>query len=129
MTYQPTHYYIRITPIFTKDGMEYKYEGLNDAEKNGFSGTNYEFKFIVDTLRKYFGVNLHFDMRETKIVIATLSYAQMKILREIDEDTGEFPVKYGRSQLKFEIGTYTYDAPPCDGTIMCECNDCCKDYF
>jgi hypothetical protein len=123
-TYQPTHYNICITPTFTKDGTTYKYEGLPKDDE-----TRILFRFIVLTLRKYFGVNLHFDMRETHVIITTLSSAQMKILREIDEDTGEFPVKYGRSQLKFEIGTYTYDAPPCEGTIMCECNDCHNDYF
>jgi len=40
------------------------------------------------------------------MIIDTLSYERMKILREIDEDTCDFPVKYGRSQLKFEIDTY-----------------------
>ena len=124
MTYQPTHYDIWITPIFTKDGMEYKFEGLIHVNEN-----RKLFRFIVLTLRKYFGINLYFERKETKIIIATLSSAQMKILREINEDTGDFPVKYGRSQLKFEIGTYKYDAPPCDGTRMCECNECCNDDF
>jgi hypothetical protein len=128
-TYQPTHYDISIAPIFTKDGSEHKYEGLTDAEKNGFGGGKNEFRFIADTLRKHFGTDLHFDMREDRAIIATLSSAQMKILREIYEDTVDFPVKYGRSRLKFEIGTYTYDAPQCEGTIMCECNDCDNDYF
>ena len=97
--YQPTHYDIRITPTFTKDGTEYKFEGLNNE-------TRTLFRFIVLTLRKYFGINLHFERKNTQIIIATLSYEQMKILREIDEDTCDFPVKYGRSQLKFEIDTY-----------------------
>jgi hypothetical protein len=97
--YQPTHYDIRITPTFTKDGTEYKFEGLNNE-------TRTLFRFIVLTLRKYFGINLHFERKNPQIIIETLSYEQMKILREIDEDTCDFPVKYGRSQLKFEIDTY-----------------------
>ena len=96
---QPIHYDIRITPIFTKDGTEYKFEGLNTE-------TITSFRFIVLTLRKYFGLNLDFERIKTQMFITTLSYEQMKILREIDEDTCDFPVKYGRSQLKFVIDTY-----------------------
>jgi len=97
--YQPTHYDILITPIFTKDGTEYKFEGLNYETRTSF-------RFIVLTLRKYFGLYLDFERIKTQMIIETLSYEQMKILREIDEDTCDFPVKYGRSQLKFEIDTY-----------------------
>ena len=97
--YQPTYYDIHTTPIFTKDGTEYKFEGLNNE-------TRTLFRFIILTLRKYFGVNFQFERKKGEIIIETLSYAQMKILREIDEDTGDFPVKYGRSQLKFKIDTY-----------------------
>jgi hypothetical protein len=96
---QPIHYDIRITPIFTKDGTEYKFEGLNYETRTSF-------RFIVLTLRKYFGLNLDFERIKTQMFITTLSYEQMKILREIDEDTCDFPVKYGRSQLKFVIDTY-----------------------
>ena len=46
------------------------------------------------------------NLGEGEIIIETLSYEQMKILREIDEDTGDFYIKCGRSQLKFEINTY-----------------------
>ena len=97
--YQPTYYDIHITPIYIKDGTEYKFEGLNPETRTSF-------RFIVLTLRKYFGINLYFERKKGEIIIETLSYEQMKILREIDEDTGDFPVKYGRSQLKFEIDTY-----------------------
>ena len=98
--YQPTHYAnINIIPIFTKDGTEYKFEGLNPETRTSF-------RFIVLTLRKYFGLELDFERIKTQMIIDTLSYEQMKILREIDEDTCDFPVKYGRSQLKFEIDTY-----------------------
>jgi len=97
--YQPTYYDIYITPIFTKDGTEYKFEGLNPETRTSF-------RFIVLTLRKYFGLDLDFKRIKTQMIIPTLSYQQMKILREIDEDTCDFPVKYGRSQLKFKIDTY-----------------------
>ena len=97
--YQPTYYDIHTTPIFTKDGTKYKFEGLNPE-------TRTLFRFIVLTLRKYFGLDLDFERIKTQMIIDTLSYEQMKILREIDEDTCDFPVKYGRSQLKFKIDTY-----------------------
>jgi len=97
--YQPTYYDIHTTPIYTKDGTEYKFEGLNTETRTSF-------RFIVLTLRKYFGLDLDFERKQNQIIITTLSYEQMKILREIDEDTCDFPVKYDRSQLKFEIDTY-----------------------
>jgi hypothetical protein len=97
--YQPTYYDIHTTPIYTKDGTEYKFEGLNNE-------TITSFRFIVLTLRKYFGLDLDFERIKTQMIITTLSYEQMKILREIDEDTCDFPVNYGRSQLKFEIDKY-----------------------
>ena len=96
--YQPIYYDIHTTPIFTKDGTEYKFEGLNPE-------TRTLFRFIVLTLRKYFGISFQFERKKGEIIIETLSYEQMKILREIDEDTGDFPIKCGRSQLKFEINT------------------------
>jgi hypothetical protein len=97
--YQPTYYDIHTTPTYIKDGMEYKFEGLNPETRTSF-------RFIVLTLRKYFGLDLDFERIKTQMIITTLSYEQMKILREINEDTCDFPVKYGRSQLKFEIDTY-----------------------
>ena len=97
--YKPIHYDIHITPTYIKDGTEYKFEGLNNE-------TRTLFRFIVLTLRKYFGLDLDFERIKTQMIIDTLSYEQMKILREIDEDTCDFPVKYGRSQLKFKIDTY-----------------------
>jgi hypothetical protein len=97
--YQPTYYDIHTTPIYTKDGTEYKFEGLNTETRTSF-------RFIVLTLRKYFGLDLDFERIKTQMIITTLSYEQMKILQEIDEDTCDFPVKYGRSHLKFEIDTY-----------------------
>jgi len=102
-----TYYDIHIIPTYTKDGIEYKFEGLNNE-------TRTLFRFIVLTLRKYFGINLYFERIKGEIIIPTLSYEQIKILREIDEDTCDFPVKYGRSQLKFVIDTYKYDKPPCE---------------
>ena len=99
--YQPTYYDIHITPTYIKDGTEYKFEGYKNNDESRLL-----YRFIVLTLRKYLSLYLHFKRDKTQIIIATLSYEQMKILQEIDEDTCDFPVKYGRSQLKFKIDTY-----------------------
>ena len=99
--YQPTYYDIHIRPIFTKDDTEYKFEGYKNNDESRLL-----YRFIVLTLRKYFSIKLHFERKKTQIIIPILSYEQMKILQEINEDTTDFPVKYGRSQLKFEIDTY-----------------------
>ena len=96
---------ILITPIFIKDGINYLFEGLTEDEKE-HRGRNFEFRFIVDTLRKYFGDNLDFEDNGNNIIIETLSNTQMKILREINEDTCDHPIKYKRSQLKFKILEY-----------------------
>lgn len=128
MEYKPNHYNIQIKPIFVKDGKEYPFEGLTDKEraKTTKQPSNIEFRFIIKTLRKYFGDDVEF--RETKInnliELTFLTDDEMKILRNISEDTEEIPVKFGRSTLKFEIGTYTYDAPPCSGMPDCECREC-----
>jgi hypothetical protein len=107
-SYEPTHYNIWITPTFVKDGSYYPFEGLAANEQGARRGINFEFRFIVNTLRKYFGDDLDFEEQVNQIKIATLSNAQIKILRKIEEDTCEFPVKYGQSCLKFEINGYTY---------------------
>lgn len=97
-------------PIFVMDdGTEYMFEGLQDDEIE-HRGRNFEFRFIVNTLRHYFGDHLDFDVNENQFKILKLSNDQMNILREISEDTCEFPVKYGRAKLRFEIVTYRYDA-------------------
>ena len=124
MSYEPNHYNIWTKPIFVKAELEYPFEGLTTDANGAHRGANYEYRFIVDTLRHYFGDALDFEDKGQLIIIGLLSNAQMTILRGINEDTGNYPVKYGRSQLKFEIGVYTYDAPPCDDTKMCECADC-----
>jgi hypothetical protein len=128
MEYKPNHYNIQIKPIFVKDGKEYPFEGLTDKERSKTTKqpTNIEFRFIIKTLRKNFGDDVEF--RETKInnliELTFLTDDEMKTLRNISEDTEEIPIKYGRSILKFEIGTYTYDAPPCSGMPDCECREC-----
>jgi hypothetical protein len=50
-----------------KDGTEYKFEGLNNK-------TRTLFRFIVLTLRKYFGYNLYFERKKGEIIIPFLSY-------------------------------------------------------
>jgi hypothetical protein len=115
------NYNIQIKPFFVIDGKEYPFEGLTDKEREKKSDrpSNIEFRFIINTLRKYFGDDIEF--RETKIrgliELTFLKENNMKILRNINEDTEDIPVKYGRSILKFQVGNYQYDAPPCDGSM------------
>jgi len=119
MTYQPNHYNIFIQPIFVTDGIENSFE---EGVKTD------EYRFIVRVLHDYFGLNLEFKaaLKNGNFELAFLSYEQMKILRGIYEDTLEYPIKYGRSYLKFEIGAYCYDKPPCDQNCdCCECLGCC----
>ncbi len=91
-----------LNPIFVKEGVEYPFEGLHPDQHGARRGANYEFRFIVDTLRYYFGSDVDFDDEGTKIKIK-LSDAQKKVVQTIKEDTNEYPVKYGRSHLKFTI--------------------------
>ena len=128
VNYKPKHYNIHIKPIFVKDGNDYPFEGLTYTErlKRTNQPPNVEFRFIIKTLRKYFGDDIEFQETKSKgiIELTFLTYNEMKILRNISEDTEEMPIKYGRSILKFEIGTYTYDSPPCSGMPDCECREC-----
>ena len=110
-TYQPTHYDIWVKPIFVKADGEYPFDGMLIYENAGYEIATFEFRFIIDTLRHYFGDNLDFDVVKNQIKILTLSNAQMKILRGILEDSCDCLLKYGRSHLKFEIGGYYYDKP------------------
>ena len=123
MSYQPNHYDIQVKPIFVTAGIDNPFEGLSAYEKTN-PGANYEYRFIVNTLRDHFGDAIDFEIKDHYFTIAMLSNAQMKILRGIFDDTFEFPVKYGRSQFKFEIGSYKYDGPPCNGTPSCDCIEC-----
>jgi hypothetical protein len=124
-SYEPNHYSIYIQPIFVNtDAKEYPFASLDEEEN-----TSIEYQFIVDTLRLHFGDEVDLTKKSLvpgRFVIAMLSNAQMKILRGICEYTGEVPVKYGRSYLKFEVHGYTYDKPPCDDNCdCCECLGCC----
>ena len=120
MSYNPNYYKIVTKPIFVKDGNEYPFEGFFKDE----GGAREEFRFIVNTLRDYFGINVDFKQGSVKgtIELAFLTNEQMIQLRGINEYTGEFPVKHEKSYLKFEIGTYVYDKPPCDEN--CDCCEC-----
>ena len=100
-----TYYNIWITPIFIKEGSNYTFEGLNEDEQED-RGRNYEFRFILDTLRYYFGDDLDFEETGNQIKISTLTSTEMLILAQIHQDTYEFPIKYGRSQMTFEINGY-----------------------
>jgi hypothetical protein len=132
MTDQPMNYEINVKPIFVKDGVEYPFEGLSEDEggdgSSVYRGAPVEYKFIVNTLRFVFGDAIDFKAgyNNGTLVIARLSNAQLKILKDIREDTCDVPVKYGQSQLRFEIGSHYYDQPPCDQNCdCCECLGCC----
>ena len=119
-----TPYDICITPIFIKDGMEYPFEGLTENE---LGGKNMEFRFIVNTLRWYFGDDLDIDEKGPQIRILLHSKQQVRVLHIINEDTCEFPVKYGRSHFKFELHSsfnygncFQWSKPLCDGTQLYE---------
>lgn len=117
-----TPYDICVTPIFVKDGMEYPFEGLVADEQGG---KNMEFRFIVNTLRSYFGNDLDIDEKGTQIRILLFSNELVRVLQIINEDTCEFPVKYGRTHLKFVITSYSYNSESlCEGTLSRECNEC-----
>lgn len=128
MAYKPNHYNIQIKPIFVKDGKEYPFEGLTvkEREKNSNKPSNIEFRFIIKILRKYFGDDIEFRETNSKGVIELifLTNDEMLLLRTIREDTGEHLIKYGRSHLTFDVGSYQYDAPPCSGMPECECREC-----
>jgi hypothetical protein len=96
-------YEIWAQPIFvTDDGTEYPFEGLLEDQQET-RGANSEFRFIVDTLRSYFGDALDFKVNATHLVLTSLSKDQMKLLREINEDSCDVYVKYGHSHLTFDV--------------------------
>ena len=128
MSYNPNYYNIVTKPIFVKDGNEYPFEGLRKEEEGARRGSKMEFRFISNTLRYYFGDDVEFDEGIVKgtIELAFLTNEQMIQLKGIKEYC-EFPVKHEKSYLKFEIGTYVYDKPPCDENCdCCECLGCCE---
>jgi hypothetical protein len=96
---------ITIKPIYVivESGKEYDFEGIICETDDTF----YDFHFIVNTLYKFFGYefcyNLNFIENGTKIKIQTMTAEEMNILKEIHEDTFDYPVKYGQAQLKFEL--------------------------
>ena len=96
-------YEIWTQPIFvTDDGTEYSFEGLlEDQQEN--RGANSEFRFIVDTLRSYFGDALDFEVNATHLVLPSMSKDQMKLLRDINEDSCDVFLKYGHSHLTFDV--------------------------
>jgi hypothetical protein len=111
-------YNITINPLFVKDGKEYPFEGGK--------GNSIEYRFIIKTLRKYFGddVEIKKEIDGRTITLAFLTADELEILRHINEYTDEIPIKYGRSNLKFAIDDYKNNGPSCDGRTDCECSEC-----
>lgn len=119
-SYKLNYYHIIIKPFFVKGYNKYPFGGLKATRDS----TN-EYKFILDTLHCHLGHDLELKegFHSGSFEIGFLTNKQMDILRDIVEDTGAYPIKYGQSQLKFEIGTYFYDKPPCGGG-ECDCFEC-----
>ena len=97
------HYEIWTQPLFvTDDGTVYPFEGLQEDQKEN-RGANSEFRFIVDTLRSYFGDALDFEVNSTHLVLTSFSKDQMKLLRDINEDSCDVSLQYGHSHLTFDV--------------------------
>ena len=130
MAYQPNHYNINVQPIFVFEGNEYPFEGLTAeqaADGQMLRGSNMEFRFIVNTLFHYFGDELHYKVDQHKrgiFTVTLLSDQEINMLNDIYHNTNEFPVKYGRSHLKFKIEDFEYDAPECSLMPDCICMEC-----
>jgi len=130
MAYQPKHYNINLQPIFVFEGNEYPFEGLTAeqaADGQYKRGSNMEFRFIVNTLRHYFGDELDFKVDQHKrgiFTLAQLSNEEMNMIKDIYQDTNEFPIQLGRSHLKFKIEAFEYDAPECSLMPDCICMEC-----
>jgi hypothetical protein len=130
MAYQPNHYNINVQPIFVFEGNEYPFEGLTAeqaADDQRLRGSNMEFRFIVNTLRHYFGDEMDFEVDHHKRGIFTLtqlSNEQMNMIHDIYQDTNEFPIERGRSHLKFKLEAFEYDAPECSLMPDCICFEC-----
>ena len=116
---EPTYTNILVQPIFIKDGKKYPFEGL---DKTKLCDSYHQYKFITDTLRKYFGDDLDFAIYGTNFRITELVYSEIEKMENIQDDTCETPIKYGRSQLQFEIKWQYYTFMYCmihdDGYII-----------
>ena len=112
MAYQPNHYNINVQPIFVFEGNEYPFEGLSAeeaADGQEKRGSNMEFRFIVNTLRHYFGDDLDFEVDQYKsgiFTITLLNNQEINMINDIYEDTCDFPIELGRSYLKFKIEAF-----------------------
>ena len=90
---------MRIRPIFKVDGYDYTFETPQPGLPKG---SNAEYRYIIDTLRKYLGDDLYFT-EEYGLFLLPYTAEDLDIVTKINSDTEYYPIKYGRSYLWFEI--------------------------
>jgi len=79
---------ITVKPIFIKDNNEFPFKGQN--EERGFDGANHEYRFIVDTLRRYFGDEIDFEEENGVFTIPFENINDLDAVKEIYENTGDY---------------------------------------
>lgn len=123
-----THYEnIIIKPIFIKDEKIFPYEGSwTDENIEGVKKISFESIFIDHVLRLHLGNELEIGgsiSKKNHLELEKLSFEQMDKLIAIFEDTNDYPIKYGRSHLKFKLVKYSpVCGPLCE---CCHCLGCC----
>jgi len=126
-------YYINITiqPVFIKkesetvkpfEGVFPEDEGLiEDIESVEYVDdiSHYEVDLIQDVLHHYFGpiglINYEENITKGILELATVSKEQMETLKSINIYTGDYPVSFGPSHLKFKILNFKEN---------CDCYSC-----
>jgi hypothetical protein len=90
---------MQIRPIFNKDAFDYPFEGCQLSLPKT---VNMDFKYIVNTLREHLGDDLYFTEENGRFILP-YSEEDLETIKRIYSDTGDFPIKIGRSYLWFEI--------------------------
>ena len=91
-----------IKPVFIAYDNKYEYKG--EEEGAGlYKPVSTEYRFIVDTLRYYFGPDLDFAESNGLFTVHLLHQDEIDKLRDINEDSCDMYVYCGRCFLKFEI--------------------------
>ena len=90
---------VTIQPIFVMENNEYEFEGCIAGLPKG---SNYDFRFIVDTLRKRFGDDLDFS-EENGLFIMPFDAHIIEEIKSIYQESNDFPVNRKKSHLRFDI--------------------------
>ena len=138
--HNPIHTEVTIKPIFVKeDGTEYPFYGVcpedegivkdeedyEETDEYGYEEIDYRYnetEFIEYVLNKYLGLvsfnNYYNEIIKGELELTVISHSQKKILEDIYEFTGDYPIKHRHSYLKFII---------INGESECYCNACSPD--